>query len=274
MTVITPHRGWFDWRLKQLWRYRDLIMQFVWRDFVSVYKQTVLGPTWHVLRPLLATFVFTIVFRRIASLSTDNAPAFLFYLTGYIMWSYFAVCLDNISKTFISNSTLLGKVYFPRLVIPVSLVISNLVAFGIQLVLLAALLTPYMVSGSIRLTVWVIGFPLLLVILAGYALACGLLICAITTRYRDLAYLITFGLQLLMYLTPVIYPLSSVPQQYRGLLQANPLTPLLEAFRRGVLGVGTVSLGHIAASAIGMVALLIVGLMMFSRAEQTFVDTV
>jgi lipopolysaccharide transport system permease protein len=275
ITVISPHRGWFEWRLRQLWRYRDLIVLFVWRDFVAVYKQTILGPAWHVIRPLLATLIFTVVFSRMAGLSTDGAPAFLFYLSGFVLWSYFAVCLDNVSRTFLANAPLMGKVYFHRLVIPVSLILSNLISFGIQLLIFLAVLAIYMLSGShVGPTQWVFATPLILGVLAGYALAGGLVVCAVTTRYRDLTYLVSFGIQFMMYLTPVIYPVSSLSPRYRALIMANPLTPLIEAFRRAFLGTGTVSFAHVAASAALMIVLLVLALMIFSRSERTFMDTV
>jgi lipopolysaccharide transport system permease protein len=276
ITIISPHRGWFDWRLGQLWRYRDLITMFVWRDFVAVYKQTVLGPAWHLVRPLLATFTFTIVFSRMAGLSTDRMPPFLFYLAGYVLWSYFSTCVDSISKTFLSNSNLLGKVYFHRLVIPVSLVLSNLSALMIQVVLLVAVLTAYNLSGThIQPTIsWLVASPLLVLISAGYAFAVGIIVCAVTTRYRDLIHLITFGTQLLMYLTPVIYPVSSLSPRFKQLALLNPLTPIIEAWRIALLGVGTVTPEQVLLSGLGMIVLLTVGLMLFSHVERTFMDTV
>jgi lipopolysaccharide transport system permease protein len=274
VTVISPHRGWFDWRLRQLWRYRELIGLFVWRDFVSLYKQTILGPAWHVLRPLLTTLIFTIVFSRVARLSTDGAPPFLFYMAGQVVWAYFANCIENISRTFISNAPLLSKVYFHRLVIPISLVLSNLVAFGIQFGVFVALLVGYTLAvAPVHVTSWVVAVPLVLIMLGGYALGGGIIVCALTTRYRDLSYLVTFGVQLLMYMTPVIYPLSAVPAQYRWIVQLNPLTPVLEAFRRGLLGVGTVTFAELGVSVATMLGLLVVGLMLFSRVERTFMDT-
>jgi lipopolysaccharide transport system permease protein len=274
-TLILPQRGWFDWRLGQLWRYRDLISLFVWRDFVAVYKQTILGPAWHLIRPLITTLIFTVVFSRIAGLSTDGAPPFLFYLVGNIAWAYFATCLDNTSKTFVANAALLGKVYFHRLVIPVSLVVSNLIAFGIQFGILLAVMAIYVVSGvSLQLNAWLLVTPLLLVILAGYALGGGIIVCAMTTRYRDLSHLVTFGVQLLMYLTPVIYPVSAVPAQYRWAADLNPLTPVFEGFRVGLLGVGSVTLDQLAGSFALMLVVLAAGVMLFTRVESTFMDTV
>lgn len=274
-TIISPLRGWFDWRLGQLWRYRDLITLFVWRDFVSVYKQTILGPLWHILRPVLTTLIYTVVFARMAGLSTDGAPPFLFYMAGQLVWMYFASCLENISKTFTGNTQLLGKVYFHRLVIPVSLLLSNLIAFAIQLVpFLILLVVYYGGSASPHVTRWILAVPLVLVVLAGYALGAGIILCALTTRYRDLNHLVSFGIQLLMFLTPVIYPISAVPLRYRSLAELNPLTPLVETFRLGFLGVGTVTIDRIVASALIMMVVVAAGLMMFTRVERTFMDTV
>jgi len=273
-TIILPDRGWFDWRLRQLWRYRELIGLFVWRDFVAVYKQTILGPAWHVLKPLITTLIFTVVFSRMAGLSTDGAPPFLFYLVGNVVWTYFASCLDNTAKAFLSNLALLGKVYFHRLVIPVSLVFSNLISFGIQLGILIAVMAVYALSGTtLHVTRWVLATPFLLVLLAGYALGLGIIVCAMTTRYRDLSYLVTFGVQLVMYLTPVIYPLSAVPERYRWAMSLNPLTPVFEGFRLGFLGVGTVGIGQLALSFAAMLAILVLGIALFTRVERTFMDT-
>jgi lipopolysaccharide transport system permease protein len=275
LTIITARRGWFDWRLGQLWRYRDLISLFVWRDFVSVYKQTILGPLWHIVRPLMTTGIFTIVFSRMAGLSTDGTPPFLFYMVGNIAWAYFSSSLDNTAKTFVSNSALLGKVYFHRLVIPVSLVFSNLIAFAIQFGILVATMLIYAAAGThLAITPAVLLLPLLLTLLAGYALGAGIIICAMTTRYRDLSYLVTFGVQLLMYVTPVIYPVSAVPERYRWAMALNPLAPIFEGFRLGLLGAGTLSTESLVMSAFGMLALLGVGLTLFTRVERTFMDTV
>lgn len=273
--VISPRRGWLDWRLRELWHCRDLVLLFVWRDFVAIYKQTVLGPAWHVLRPLLTTLTFTIVFGRIARLPTDGAPPFAFYLTGQVLWSYFATCLDQISRVFVSNADLLGKVYFHRLAIPISIVLSNLISFAIQFVLLVLVLLTYRLQGvPVGTSSWVLLVPVLLAIVAGYALGGGILVCALTTRYRDLIHLMTFGIQLLMFATPVIYPVSSLPAAYRWVAYVNPLAPLFEGFRHAVLGVGSVSLPHVAISAAGMIAVIVVALALFTRVERTFMDTV
>jgi lipopolysaccharide transport system permease protein len=275
VTHITAHRGLFDWRLGQLWRYRDLIKLFVWRDFVSLYKQTVLGPAWHVLRPVMATLILTVVFGRIARLSTDGTPPFLFYMAGQVAWAFFANCLDGISRTFVSNAHLLGKVYFHRLAVPVAAIFSNLISFGIQFAVLLVVLAAHIAYGSsVHFTGWVLALPLVLLLLGGYALAIGLVVCALTTRFRDLTYLMTFGTQLLMYVSPVIYPVSTVPEQYQWFIRANPLTPVLEAFRRAVLGTGSVMPVDLLVSAGVMLVALVVGLMLFTRVERTFLDTV
>lgn len=274
-TVISPYRGWFDWRLRELWRSRDLMEMFVWRDFVAVYKQTILGPFWHVIKPLLTTLIFTIVFSRMAGLSTDGAPPFLFYMVGSVVWSYFSNCIDNTSKALVSNAALLGKVYFHRLAIPISMIFSNLIAFAIQLGILIIVMVIYRLSGTVlHVTAWALLTPVWLVILAGYALGAGCIVCAATTRYRDLGHLVTFGTQLLMYLTPVIYPLSSIPEKYRWLANLNPLAPVFEGVRRGLIGVGSVTLAQVGISFALMTVVLVVGLMLFVRVERTFMDTV
>ena len=274
-SLITPHRGWLDWRLSQLWRYRDLISLFVWRDFVSVHKQTILGPAWHVVQPLLTTLTFTVIFGKVARLPTDGVPPFLFYMAGTVLWSYFANCLTNTSRTFVANSYILSKVYFHRMVIPISVVISSLISFGIQLGIFLALLGFYHLSGAgVHFTEWVLLSPLFLLMLAGYGLGGGIIVSALTTRYRDLANLVTFGVQLWMFATPVIYPISAVPKRYLWVTQLNPLTPVLEGFRMGFLGAGTVDLAQLAVSFGMMLFVLAVGLMLFTHIERTFMDTV
>lgn len=273
-SVITPHRGWFDWRLKQLWRYRDLISLFVWRDFVSVYKQTILGPLWHIIQPLLTTVVFTVFFGKIGKLSTDGVPGFLFYLAGNVTWSYFGNNITKVSNTFVTNSALLGKVYFHRLVIPVSIAFSNLISFFIQLGVFIFFLAFYMLKGApVHPTAWMLCTPLYLFMLAGYGLGGGIIVAALTTRYRDLTQLVAFGIQLLMFATPVILPLSAAGK-YRWILQMNPLTPIVEGFRRGFLGVGDVTGMQLGISFGIMLVVLAVGMMLFTHVEKTFMDTV
>ena len=274
-TVITPHQGWTNWRLRQLWRYRDLISLFVWRDFVSVYKQTILGPAWHVIQPLLTTLTYTLIFGRIARLPTDGVSPFLFYMAGTVAWSYFSNCLVNTSRTFVGNAHLMGKVYFHRLTIPLSIVISGLISFGIQFTIFLVALILSVASGHpVHVTSWILLAPLFVFMLAGFGLGGGVIVSALTTRYRDLGNLVTFGVQLLMYATPVIYPVSVVPAKYRWIMGINPLTPIIEGFRSGFLGVGSSGLGAIAVSFCLMVAVLAIALMLFTHVERTFMDTV
>jgi lipopolysaccharide transport system permease protein len=272
---IGPQRGWFDWRLGRLWRYRDLVALLVWRDFVSVHKQTALGPAWHIVRPLLTTLTFTIIFGSVARLSTDGTPPFLFYMAGNVAWTYFATCLDSTAKTFVDNSQLLGKVYFHRLVIPVSIVASSAITFGIQLAIFVLVLIGYMATGApVGPTGWIVAVPLLVIMLAGYGLGAGIIVCAFTAKYRDLRHVMTFGVQLLMYLTPVIYPISAVPPTFLWLARLNPLTPIIEGFRRAFLGSGTIDGAQVAVSFAVMLVVLLTGMLLFTRAEQTFMDTV
>jgi lipopolysaccharide transport system permease protein len=273
-TFITPHRGWLDWRLRQLWRYRDLISLFVWRDFVSVYKQTILGPAWHIIQPLLMTITLTI-FGGVARLPTDGIPRFLFYLAGIVCWNYFANNLTKTSSTFVGNASLLGKVYFHRLVIPISVAISNLISFGISFgIFLVFLAIQYFTKGNVHFTSWILCTPLFLLMLAGYGLGGGIIVSALTTRYRDLANLVSFGVQLLMYASFVMFPVSQVPAKYHWVAELNPLVPIIEGFRLAFLGAGTVDMTQVATSFGVMIIVLIVGLMLFTHVEKTFMDTV
>ena len=274
--VIQPQRRLLDLRLVELWHYRDLIMLFVRRDFVSMYKQTILGPLWYLLQPLLTTITFTIIFGSIAALPTDGLPQFLFYMSGTVLWSYFSSCLTKTSETFVQNTHLFGKVYFPRLAVPVSVLISNLVAFAIQLAMFLGFVLFFVLRGS---SVhpnwdWVFLSPILILMMAGLALGFGIIISSLTTKYRDLRFLVQFGVQLLMYATPVIYPVSSVPARFRWVIIANPMTPIVEAFRYAFLGVGTVNNGQLLYSLAFMLITVFLGVIIFNRVEQTFMDTV
>ena len=273
--TIEPRRGWLDLRLHELWAARDLVMLFVWRDFVSVYKQTILGPLWYLIQPLLTTLVFTVIFGRIAALPTDGLPQFLFYLSGTVVWSYFAECLNKTSQTFITNANLFGKVYFPRLAAPVSILISNLITFAIQFALFLGFVIYYMLSGAgVQPNAWALLTPFLLLIMAGLGLGFGVIVSSLTTRYRDLRFLVTFGVQLWMYATPVIYPVSAIPERFQPLILANPLTPVVEAFRYAYLGAGTVNGPMLAYSVLVTLIVLFIGLLLFNRTEATFMDTV
>jgi len=273
--VIRPQRTWFDLRLKELWSYRDLIGLFVRRDFVSVYKQTILGPLWYIIQPIMTTLIFTVIFGRVARLSTDGLPQFLFYMSGTIVWGYFAECLTKTSNTFITNAQLFGKVYFPRLAVPISILISNLIAFSIQFVLFLGFVAYYWFSGAdIQPNLWVLFTPILVLIMAGLGLGFGIIVSSLTTRYRDLRFLVTFGVQLWMYITPVIYPISTIPERYRPFIQANPLTPIIETFRYAYLGAGSANPLNLLYSAGFMLVVLILGILLFNRIEATFMDTV
>jgi lipopolysaccharide transport system permease protein len=272
---LGPRRGMLDLRLGDLWQSRDLVMLFVWRDFVSVYKQTILGPLWYLLQPLLTTVIFTIIFGNVAKLPTDGLPHFLFYMSGTVLWTYFAACLTKTSETFTSNANLFGKVYFPRLAVPLSILISNLVTFAIQFVFFLAFMGYFALRHTpIHPNAWILLTPVLILIMAGLGLGLGILISSVTTKYRDLRHLVTFGVQLLMYATPVIYPASSVPRRFQWIIQANPMTAIVEAFRCGFLGAGTVNLPSLAYSFGFMLVAVFVGIVIFNRVEATFMDTV
>ncbi|MBL8022484.1 MAG: ABC transporter permease [Leptospirales bacterium] len=273
--VITPRRGWLDLRLIDTWRYRDLVWMFVTRNIVTVYSQTVLGPVWYFLQPLINTIVFTIIFGRMAKLSTDGAPDFLFYLSGTIAWNYFQTCFKDASTTFVTNAGIFGKVYFPRLVVPVAASISALAQFLIQLVLLFGCIIYYRLAGaSIGQVQLLVLLPLIALQLALIGLGSGLLVSALTTKYRDIGFLMTFGLQLWMYASPVIYPASTIPERFRLIYMANPMASVIESFRVVTLGIGSLNLTYMVVGWLGTIALMFVGLLLFSRVEQTSVDTV
>ena len=273
--IITPQIGWFDVRWRELWQYRDLIQLFVRRDFVATYKQTVLGPLWFFLQPLFTTVVFTVVFGRIAKISTDSIPAPLFYLSGIVMWQYFADCLNKTSGTFTGNAELFGKVYFPRLAVPLSVVITSLLAFAIQLTLFLCFFVYFKLHGApIHLSYRVIVLPVLVVQMAALGLGVGCLVSALTTRYRDLAVAVGFGVQLWMYASAVVYPLSSIPPEWRWLLVLNPMVPIIEAFRFAFLGAGVVEMWQLALSFAVSLLVFFAGIIMFRRVEKTVADTV
>ena len=273
--VIRPKGRWVDLRLRELWTARELVWLFFWRDFVALYKQTILGPLWYLIQPLLTTIVFTVVFGRIANLPTNGLPQFLFYMSGTIMWTYFAGCLTKTSTTFLTNAQIFGKVYFPRLTVPLSTLLSNLVAFGIQFLLFLGFLAYFVIKGTdAHVTAWALLLPALIVIMAGLGLGLGIIVSALTTKYRDLQYLVAFGVQLLMYTTPMVIPLSSVHGKWRWVMVANPMTSIIEAFRRGFLGAGTISAPLLLYSAGFALAAVLIGAVLFHRVERTFMDTV
>ncbi len=273
--VIGPQRNLLDLRLRELWHSRDLIMLFVRRDFVSVYKQTILGPLWYLIQPLLTTIVFTVVFGNIAKLPTDGLPSFIFYMSGTVIFTYFASSLSKTSDTFVANANMFGKVYFSRLAVPVSILISNLIAFVIQFgFFLFFMLYFYLRGTPLHPNWWVLLTPVLLLMMAGLGLGFGIIVSAMTTKYRDLRFLVQFGVQLLQYATPVIYPLSSMSPKYQALIRLNPLTSIIEAFRYAYLGSGSVNLLQLGYSFAIMVVAIVIGVIIFNRVETTFMDTV
>ena len=274
-TVITPKRAWFDLNLKELLRYQDLIVLFVRRTFVSQYKQTVLGPAWAIIQPLLTTVVLTVVFGNIAGLAPAGVPSFAFYLCGSIAWGYFSACLTATSTTFTSNAAILGKVYFPRLVMPISTVLSQLISFAVQFLFFLLFLIYYIATGAnVHPNGWILLTPVLLLHLALLSLGVGIIISALTTKYRDLAMVVSFGVQLWMYATPVAYDLTLIPDQFLGLYMLNPVTPVITMFRYAFLGVGEPHLVAYGISWIVTLAVLLLGVMLFNRVEKTFMDTV
>jgi len=274
-TIITPHRAWLEVRWRELWQYRDLIYLFVRRDFVGTYKQTVLGPIWFFLQPIFTTIVFTVVFGKIAKISTDALPPPLFYLSGIVMWQYFADCLNKTSSTFTANAGIFGKVYFPRLVVPISTVITSLITFAIQFALFLSLLIFFKIQGApVHPNYRIIILPFLLLMMASLGLGVGCLVSSLTTRYRDLAVAVGFGVQLWMYASAVVYPLSEIPAEWRWLLVLNPMVPIIESFRFAFLGSGVVEIWQIGMGAGVCLLILLSGILTFNHVEKTFSDTV
>jgi lipopolysaccharide transport system permease protein len=274
--VIEPKSKWWDLHLKEIWDYRDLILIFVRRDIVAIYKQTVLGPLWFFLAPIFTVIAYTFVFGSIAGMSTDGIPGPVFYLAGTTLWNYFQTCFTATSNTFTQNAAIFGKVYFPRMVAPISIVLSSLFKFGVQMLMFLTLLVYYMyfTESSIQITNWIYMFPVLVVMMGALSLGVGIILSALTTKYRDLKNFIGFGVTLLMYVSPVIYPVSAVENTYGWVVKYNPLAPIIEAFRLGFTGSGTVTLLDLAYSGGFIVVILIIGSMLFHRVEKTFMDTI
>ena len=274
--VIRSKVGWLDLNLRELWRYRDLIGLFVKRDFIAQFKQTILGPLWHLIQPVMTTIVFVVVFTSIAGIPTDGAHPIVFYMSGLTLWTYFSSCLTATASTFISNAGIFGKVYFPRLVTPVAVVLSNLVKFFIQFTLLLAVMVFFHFQGYSMALSWnVLWLPVLLTCIASMALGTGIIISSLTTKYRDFGVLVGFGVQLLMYATPVVYPLSYLKQsRVLWLLELNPLSVLIEAYRYVLLGSGTFTVWQLVYSFLASVFILMLGLVLFNRVEKSFMDTV
>ena len=274
-TIIKPKTGWFDINLKELVQYKDLIVMFVKRDFKTMYKQTILGPLWIIINPLMTTLMFTIVFGNIANISTDGMPQIVFYMLGTTVWTYFSSCLTKTSSTFTGNAAIFGKVYFPRLVTPISTVISGLINFGVQFLMFLGFMAYFMIKGSpIEPNLWILITPLLLVQLAALALGFGIIISSMTTKYRDLAVLVGFGVQLWMYATPVVYPASQIGGKLKTLMMLNPVSPIVESFRYAFLGSGSIPWNYLGISVVTTLVVLFAGVVLFSRVEKTFMDTV
>jgi lipopolysaccharide transport system permease protein len=272
--IIKPKGKWFDLKLKEVWDYRDLISIFVRRDVISSYKQTILGPIWFFLGPLLTVVLYTFVFGSIANIPTDGIPAPLFYLAGTTLWNYFANCFSGASSTFTGNAHLFGKVYFPRLVAPLSMVISNLLRTLIQFIMFMAFWVYYYVQGVVDFSWHMLWFPYLIVLMALLALGIGIAISAFTTKYRDLNNFIPIGVNILMYASPVIYPTSLVPAQFQKFLWYNPLQHIIDCFRYAFTGGGHLDIGGLMYSTIFTLIMLLAGIMLFNRTERTFMDTV
>ncbi|MGV3697942.1 ABC transporter permease [Flavobacterium sp.] len=273
--VIKGHTSLFDIKFRDLWHYRDLLFLFVKRDFISFYKQTVLGPLWFFIQPIFTTLVFTFIFGNLANIGVDGLPHFLFYLSGITAWNYFADCLTKTSTVFRDNANIFGKVYFPRLIMPLSIVVSNLVRFGVQMILLVGAMVYY--YNKFEMPIAVVFFPFLVVLMALLGLGLGLIITAMTTKYRDLTFLVTFGVQLLMYGTTVIYPLSEAKAKFSSmawLIEMNPMTGIIEAFRYCLLGKGEFTLSSIGYSTAVTVVILFLGIIIFNKTEKNFVDTI
>ncbi len=275
-TVIKPKDKLLSIDFREIWQYRDLFSMFVKRDIITQYKQTILGPAWFFIQPLFTTVMYMVVFGGIAGISTDGLPQALFYLSGILCWQYFADCLNKTSSTFTSNQAIFGKVYFPRLIVPLSIVTSNLVRMLIQLLLFAAVYVYYIIIGTpICPNVYILLFPVLIIMLAGLGLAFGIVISSMTTKYRDLTILFTFVVQLWMYATPIIYPLSTITnEKIRLAMTLNPITSIVETFKYGALGVGSFSWGALGYSFSFMMVLLIIGVIVFNKVQRSFMDTV
>jgi lipopolysaccharide transport system permease protein len=275
---LTPENNILDLKLKDVWHYRDLLGLLVRRDFVSFYKQTILGPLWFFIQPLFTTIIYTFVFGNLAAIPTDGLPQPLFYLAGITAWNYFSDCLGKTSTVFTSNAGLFGKVYFPRLIVPLSIVASNLIRFAVQMVLFVLMMIFYWAKGaSFHPNAYLLLFPFLLVLMAMLGLGLGMIISAMTTKYRDLTFLISFGIQLMMYLTTVIYPLSTVKakySKYEWMVEYNPMTSIIEAFRYGFLGKGTFTLLSLGITTLITILIMFLGIITFNRVERNFIDTV
>lgn len=272
--VIKGHTSLFDVRLKEVWYYRDLLFLFVKRDFVTVYKQTILGPLWFFIQPLLTTITFTIIFGTVAQLPTDGAPKLVFYMAGITLWNYFSNCLTSVAGVFNANAGIFGKVYFPRLIMPLTVVISNLMKFGVQFLLFVCFVVYFVLQGQIQPNFYILLLPVVILLMALIAMGIGLILTAMTSKYKDLTQLISFGIQLFMYITPVIYPSSSIPDGYKWLVNFNPLVSLFDYMRYAFLGIGQFSFWSLLYPTLFSLVVLALGILVFNKSQKTFVDTV
>lgn len=272
--TIEANHSLFDLKLKEVWRYKDLVYMFVKRDFISSFKQTILGPVWFFVNPVLTTLTYLIVFGKIASLPTDGVPPFLFYLAGVTLWNFFSATLMGISFTFSGNAAIFGKVYFPRLVTPISTALSNFMRLGVQFLLFLVAFGYYFYQGNIQPNIWILMTPVLIIMLSLFAFGLGMIFSALTTKYRDIQMLLGFGVSLFMYLTPVIYPISSLKGKYRLLADVNPLSSIFECFKYGWLGSGNFTVGQLGISATIIGIIVMIGVVIFNNVEKTFMDTV
>jgi len=275
--VITPNRGWFELHLDEIWQYRDLLWIFVKRDFTTFYKQTILGPLWFFIQPLISTIVFTVIFNRVAGLPTDEIPPFLFYMSGIIAWNYFSSCLTSTSGTFTANAGLFAKVYFPRIIVPLSTVVSGLFRFGVQLIMFLGFYFYHIYMGNQNINPsfqTILLIPIMIIQMAMLGQGIGMIISSLTTKYRDLNYLVSFGTQLLMYASPIVYPLSVVPEKYKLYILANPMTPIIEGFRQAFIGKGVLEINMLLYSIFFTLVIFILGLLVFNKMEKNFIDTV
>lgn len=272
--VIESKHSLWDLKLNEVWRYRDLVIMFVKRDFVSSFKQTILGPIWFFINPIFTTLVYLVVFGGIANLSTDGAPKMLFYLAGVTLWNYFSSCLNSTSNVFRGNAGIFGKVYFPRLVMPISIVVSNLMRFGVQFGLFLVIFLYYLYRGEVQPNLWILITPFLIILMAAFALGAGMIFSSLTTKYRDMQMLLGFAVSLYMYATPVIYPLSALPERIKPYANWNPLTAVFEGFKYGWLGVGDFHPAMLISSSIIIFILLAIGTLVFNKVEKSFMDTV
>ncbi|MBP6756957.1 MAG: ABC transporter permease [Bacteroidia bacterium] len=272
---IKSHHSLFSINLKEVWHYRDLLLMLVKKDYVTFYKQTILGPIWFFVQPILTTLMYILLFGQIAKLSTDGTPQLAFYLSGITIWNYFSESLTKTSTVFKDNATVMGKVYFPRLIMPLSIVVSGLMKFAIQFSLFIAVVLYYtFVTESIHPNIWVLATPFLLLLMAAFSLGLGMIFSSLTTKYKDLVFLLTFGIQLFMYATPVVYSIGSLPLQYQWILTFNPLTGIFECFRYGFLGSGTFTIDSLLISTLLTLVVLVLGVVIFNKVEKNFMDTV